>query len=146
MIHEGLRIFPPGSQGFPRTSPGLSIDDYWIPEGVSDMQPLFLVQAIIILDIRTDFAVLCQTEVYTSAWTVTHDPQYFHDPEKFLPERWLDPECTDLKEASQPFSMGSRACLGRKSVMPVLSQCRRTTCHDLSADLYASIAVLLSSK
>ena len=61
-----------------------------------------------------------QTEVYTSAWTVTHDPQYFHDPEQFLPERWLDPDCTDLREASQPFSLGSRACLGRKLVVPSL--------------------------
>lgn len=38
VIQEGLRIFPPGSQGFPRTSPGVLIDDNFIPAGVS---PLF---------------------------------------------------------------------------------------------------------
>lgn len=34
VINEGLRIYPPGSQGFPRLSPGLAIDGEWIPEGV----------------------------------------------------------------------------------------------------------------
>ncbi|CAI7653290.1 unnamed protein product [Penicillium pancosmium] len=86
VISEGLRIYPPGSQGFPRVSPGASIDGVWVPAG---------------------------TEVYTSAWTVTHDEANFHDPHTFKPERWMDPECTDIKEASQPFSLGTRACPGR---------------------------------
>ena len=51
-----------------------------------------------------------------SSWTVAHDSRYFHDPMVFKPERWLDPDCKDLKEASQPFSLGPRACIGRKSV------------------------------
>lgn len=33
-ISEGLRIYPPGAQGFPRTSPGAMVDGYWIPAGV----------------------------------------------------------------------------------------------------------------
>ena len=37
VIAEGLRIFPPGSQGFPRLSPGASIDGYWVPKGVSSL-------------------------------------------------------------------------------------------------------------
>ncbi|KAJ5735335.1 uncharacterized protein N7483_000460 [Penicillium malachiteum] len=87
MINEALRILPPSSQGFPRISPGLEIDGYYVPSG---------------------------TEVYTSAWTVTHDPQYFKDPETFRPGHWRDPKCTDQKEASRPFSLGLRACIGRK--------------------------------
>ncbi|PVH90535.1 cytochrome P450, partial [Periconia macrospinosa] len=31
----------------------------------------------------------------------------------FKPERWIDPDNTDVKEASQPFSLGPRGCLGR---------------------------------
>ncbi|KAI9739468.1 MAG: Cytochrome P450 monooxygenase orf9 [Claussenomyces sp. TS43310] len=85
-ISEGLRIYPPGSQGFPRISPGTTIDDHWVPQGA---------------------------EVYTSAWTVTHDPRNFHNPHRFKPERWLDKDCSDIKEASQPFSLGPRGCLGR---------------------------------
>lgn len=34
VISEGLRIYPPGSQGFPRLSPGFAIDGEWIPRGV----------------------------------------------------------------------------------------------------------------
>ena len=34
VINEGLRIYPPGSQGFPRVSPGTSIDGCWVPKGV----------------------------------------------------------------------------------------------------------------
>lgn len=64
---------------------------------------------------------LPQTEIYTSAWTVTHDERNFHEPMTFKPERWLDPDCTDIKEASQPFSLGTRMCLGQKLVSPPLS-------------------------
>lgn len=35
VISEGLRIYPPGSQGFPRVSPGAFIDERWVPAGVS---------------------------------------------------------------------------------------------------------------
>jgi cytochrome P450 len=34
IISEGLRIYPPGSQGFPRVSPGSTIDGHWVPSGV----------------------------------------------------------------------------------------------------------------
>ncbi|KAF9776196.1 hypothetical protein IL306_005670 [Fusarium sp. DS 682] len=89
VISEGLRIYPPGSQGFPRISPGTDIDGHWVPQG---------------------------TEVYTSAYTVTHDEKYFPDPYQFDPNRWLDPNSKSVKEASQPFSLGARGCLGQKYV------------------------------
>lgn len=34
VINEGLRIYPPGSQGFPRVSPGAYVGQHWVPEGV----------------------------------------------------------------------------------------------------------------
>ena len=34
VINESLRIHPPGSQGFPRVSPGIDIDGYYVPKGV----------------------------------------------------------------------------------------------------------------
>lgn len=37
VISEGLRIYPPGSQGFPRTCPGATIDGQWVPQGVSSL-------------------------------------------------------------------------------------------------------------
>lgn len=89
VINEGLRIYAPGSGGFPRTSPGMMIGKYWVPQGA---------------------------EVATHAWTLTHSEDYFAEPYVFKPERWLDPTSTDVKAASQPFSMGPRGCLGQKQV------------------------------
>ncbi|KAF2867458.1 cytochrome P450 [Massariosphaeria phaeospora] len=86
VINEGLRMYPPGAQGFPRISTGFELHSRHIPAG---------------------------TEVYTSGWTITHDPSYWKDPMAFLPERWLDPESRDVKEASQPFLLGPRGCLGQ---------------------------------
>lgn len=34
VISEGLRIYPPGSQGFPRVSPGMDVGGIWVPKGV----------------------------------------------------------------------------------------------------------------
>ncbi|MCJ1457139.1 hypothetical protein MMC28_007506 [Mycoblastus sanguinarius] len=93
VIQEGLRMYPPGSQGFPRLSPGALVDGVWIPAGA---------------------------EVYSSAWTITHSPSNFHHPDAFLPSRWLDPTSTDIKEASQPFSLGPRGCIGRKFDLQLL--------------------------
>ena len=43
-------------------------------------------------------------------------PSHFHRPDEFLPSRWLDEKCEDVKDASQPFSSGPRGCIGRKYV------------------------------
>ena len=45
----------------------------------------------------------------------------FHDPEKFVPERWLK-DCPkeyehDQRAVVQPFSRGPRACIGRNLAM-----------------------------
>ncbi|CAJ2506368.1 Uu.00g004980.m01.CDS01 [Anthostomella pinea] len=86
VINEALRMHPSGAHGFPRISPGLTIDGHWVPKG---------------------------TEVYTCTWVASHNPAYFENPDEFRPERWIDPNCKDVKEASQPFSLGFRACIGR---------------------------------
>ncbi|KAH8146325.1 uncharacterized protein LAJ45_09518 [Morchella importuna] len=86
VIDEGLRIYPPVPMGMPRVSPGETIDGKYVPEG---------------------------TIVMTSSYAATHSELNFHRPDDFVPERWIDPNCTDKKEASQPFLLGSRVCLGR---------------------------------
>ncbi|KAI1381281.1 putative cytochrome P450 [Hypoxylon crocopeplum] len=85
-FNEALRIHPSGAHGHPRISPGTRIDGHWVPKG---------------------------TEVYTSTWSVSHGAEYFTDPDAFIPERWTDLDSEDIKEASQPFSLGFRACIGR---------------------------------
>ncbi|KAI1074917.1 cytochrome P450 [Whalleya microplaca] len=86
VIKEGLRIFPVGAIGFPRISPGMTVDGCYVPRG---------------------------TEFYVSYWAETHDERYFHEPYTFKPERWIDPNCKDVKEASLPFSNGPRSCPGK---------------------------------
>lgn len=53
--------------------------------------------------------------------STTHSEANFHLPNQFIPERWLpkmiqdplSPFYHDKREAVQPFSVGSRACLGK---------------------------------
>lgn len=85
VIDEGLRMFPPVAFGLPRICPGTVVDGHYIPAG---------------------------TVVSVDHWTTNHDPHYWKDPQCFIPERWIDEGFGDVKEASQPFSLGPRACLG----------------------------------
>ncbi|KAF2810069.1 pisatin demethylase [Mytilinidion resinicola] len=88
-IEEGLRIFPPVPIGLLRTVPegGSDVDGHFIPEG---------------------------TSVCVSSWAASHNPKNFVDPDTFIPERWLDSKYdSDVKKASQPFSLGPRGCIGR---------------------------------
>ncbi|KAF2009431.1 cytochrome P450 [Aaosphaeria arxii CBS 175.79] len=85
VIEESLRLFPPVAIGLPRISPGANVDGHFIPAGVI---------------------------VSTDNWTLMHDPKYWHDPHAFRPERWIGEGFGDTKGASQPFSLGVRACLG----------------------------------
>jgi cytochrome P450 len=93
-LEEGMRIFPSIPTGLVRTVPagGDSVAGEWIPGG---------------------------TTVSVHAWSATHSERNWTDPESFVPERWLDGEegekgfVEDRKDASQPFSLGPRGCIGR---------------------------------
>ena len=47
-------------------------------------------------------------------WSVTHNSKHFKDPDTYRPERWL--EKTDDLDASRPFLVGPRMCMGIKYV------------------------------
>ncbi|PGG97502.1 hypothetical protein AJ79_09172 [Helicocarpus griseus UAMH5409] len=85
---EALRIFPPLPLALPRIVPpgGDTVDGFFIPEG---------------------------TEVATNPFAAGLDAANFVDPWKFDPDRWLGQNDRNQLEASQPFSLGTRACLGR---------------------------------
>ncbi|KAI0154955.1 cytochrome P450 [Xylariaceae sp. FL1272] len=85
VIDEVLRIFPPVAFGLPRTSPGAMVDGNYIPAGVT---------------------------VHVCNWMTTRSERYWKDPMSFIPERWIGEGLGDTKEASQPFSMGARVCMG----------------------------------
>lgn len=89
-IDEALRIFPPVPTGLTRTVPasGDTVAGEFLPGGVT---------------------VSCHS------WAATHSPLNFARPDEFLPERWLgDPAFAgDNHEATQPFSLGPRGCIGK---------------------------------
>ncbi|OCL05723.1 cytochrome P450 [Glonium stellatum] len=91
-LEEGMRIFPSIPTGLTRTVPknGDTIAGQWIPGG---------------------------TTVSVYSWAATHSPDNFVQPEEFIPERWLAGSgaefSADRKDASQPFSLGPRGCIGR---------------------------------
>ena len=89
-IHEALRLFPPSAASQQRIVPsgGTTIDGYYVPAG---------------------------TTVAVSPWASNRSRIIFHEPDSFRPERWLGGEdfLDDKLDASMPFGMGPRVCVGR---------------------------------
>ena len=57
------------------------------------------------------------TQVLFNLYSMHHDPTHWHEPEKFKPERWLNPDGSLKKEKAThylPFSTGTRVCLGER--------------------------------
>ncbi|KAF5875949.1 putative toxin biosynthesis cytochrome p450 protein [Botrytis fragariae] len=90
VLEESLRIYPPASLALGRIVPhgGSVINGKTVPAG---------------------------TGVGISAWAASHSKHNFVDPDAFVPERWLGDERfeKDDKQASQPFSVGGRNCVGK---------------------------------
>ncbi|KAI0506888.1 cytochrome P450 [Xylaria bambusicola] len=85
---EAMRIYPPLPFALPRVvpSPGELVDGTFLPGG---------------------------TIVYTSPYSASMDPANFETPTQFIPERWLGGNTQDILDATQPFSLGSRGCMGK---------------------------------
>lgn len=90
-IEEGLRVYPPSPQPHHRIVPpgGATVNGEFLPEGVSVSIPIY---------------------------AASNSPANWTRPDEFIPERWLgeNPEFDgDQRDASQPFQIGPRACIGR---------------------------------
>lgn len=94
VLNESLRIYPPVPVTLPRVVPdkGEVIEGRFVPAG---------------------------TSVGVNHLSVYHSEDNFHQPELFLPERWMDDQTkaasddVDRKASFQPFSVGPRNCLGK---------------------------------
>jgi cytochrome P450 len=92
-IDEALRLSPPVPGGLPREvlAGGMSIDGEFIPARVDVTVPIYALH---------------------------HNPSYFRNPEKFMPERWIksfsSPEELQVaQETFSVFSLGPRGCIGK---------------------------------
>ena len=85
---ETLRLYPPVWVFGRRAIAPVTIGDQLIPTG---------------------------TTVMISPWVLHHDPHFFPDPERFMPERWLSEEMTQRPPAAYlPFGGGVRMCIGER--------------------------------
>lgn len=123
VAQEAMRIYPPLPFALPRVvpEPGCHVDGQFLPGGVRIL--LFFPSHVFFVDgdFPTDgvcmHIYLLQTVVSTSTFAASMSSANFDRPWEFIPERWLEKsESSDALEASQPFSYGSRACLGRRYV------------------------------
>lgn len=91
VLDEALRIMPPVATALVRLVPsggGEEVGGHFVPGG---------------------------TRVGVPSWAACRSPLNFRDPESFVPERWLGDVryAEDRREASQPFNIGPRGCIGR---------------------------------
>nr|AJW31700.1 tri11 protein [Trichoderma brevicompactum] len=90
VLDEVMRLYPPVVAGLPRLTAegGAVIAGQYVPEN---------------------------TFVEVWQWPLFHNPNYWEQPEDFIPERWLgDPKfANDRRDAFQPFSTGPRNCVGK---------------------------------
>ncbi|KAF5864593.1 hypothetical protein ETB97_007151 [Aspergillus alliaceus] len=90
-IDESLRMSPPASSSLWREvlDEGVAIDGHVIPRGA---------------------------DVGTCIYAIHHNADYYPQPYKYRPERWLDPVPENVqlaRSAFNPFSIGPRSCLGK---------------------------------
>ena len=96
VVKETLRMYPPASSTR-SGEPGYSI------QGLNGRQ------------LPTDGFL-----VWSNSYAIHHAPEYWPEPDKFIPERWLVEEGDSLyphKGAYRPFEFGPRNCIGQELAM-----------------------------
>ncbi|KAI9721630.1 MAG: hypothetical protein M1828_005121 [Chrysothrix sp. TS-e1954] len=109
VIQEAFRMYPPIPAALPRVVPGKGemIEGHWVPGG---------------------------TVVGIHHFATNHSERNFANPDKFVPERWEQPNErpaayeNDHREAHQPFSYGARNCVGQNLAH---AEIRLILCHVL---------------
>jgi cytochrome P450 len=87
-IDEALRLAPaaPGALWREACEGGAFIDGEFIPEGL---------------------------DAGTCTYALSHSAEYFEEPFKFMPERFIDRSPANNFDAYAPFSIGPRSCLAK---------------------------------
>lgn len=124
VIREGLRMYPPTPSTLPRrTRPeGDIIDGRFVPGDVCCLSFPFPSQNLTPgtpKRLLKPALMAVKVSVGVNHWSASRAPSNFAAPDVFDARRWgksgaPDRYLNDDREASQPFSYGPRACLGKK--------------------------------
>lgn len=89
VIHEGMRLYPPVPLHIVRRcSLDTTVCGQFIPAGLN---------------------------VVVTPWLIHHDPDYWPEPEEFLPDRFAEGSPESLQKGTyMPFGLGPRVCIGQK--------------------------------
>src|SRR6185295_3881661 len=86
IFKESLRLYPPAWTFARGTTEEVTIQDYHFPKN---------------------------SVLWTITYLLHHNEKYFHDAEKFIPERWDEESVKQIpKYAYAPFGGGLRMCIG----------------------------------
>jgi cytochrome P450 len=87
VVHESLRLYPPAYMMARMNVETVNVGGYEIPP---------------------------RATLLASQWVMHRDPRFFEQPEKFVPERWLDGLESRLPPGAYfPFGDGPRRCIGQ---------------------------------
>jgi cytochrome P450 family 6 len=90
VMSETLRMYPPIADNMRKCN-----SDYTIP--------------------GTNLVIPKDTTVEINTYSLHHDPEYFPEPQKFIPERFSDENVKNIKPFTYlPFGEGARICLGMR--------------------------------
>lgn len=113
LVEEWRRVLG-GRAPTPDDLPQLPYTDAVISEAMRVYPPVYLIGREATRDLELGgYRVKRGYTIFMSQWVNHHDPAYFPDPDKFLPERWLDGLAKRIpKYAYYPFGGGPRVCIG----------------------------------
>lgn len=92
IIQEGLRVHPVAAVGGVRQT---AVDFVYDDESF-----------------QRKLTIPKNSVVFISSYAMFHNPEYYHEPDKFLPSRWAD-SSKQMELALMPFSLGHRNCVGQ---------------------------------
>jgi len=94
--------------------PALNYTDRVLKEVLRLYPPAWSLARTVISDFDLrGYTIPAGANVVMSQWIVQRDPRYFRDPERFDPDRWLEPAMQKLPRfAYFPFGGGPRQCIG----------------------------------
>lgn len=118
-LHAELRQVLSGRSPEFKDFPALAYTDRVLKESMRLYPPAWSLARTAIKDFELrGYKIPAGANIVMSQWIMHRNPTYFADPEKFDPDRWLDPVMQKLPRFVYfPFGGGPRLCIGNMFAM-----------------------------